>query len=265
MPLVPPGLDLLSPEARGVLGRAKATPLSYGVRIYACPTSLGSNRLLVVLGEAHVKLARASSLGEEIVRHFDLRGVETFQRRRVIAGNALWVFIHVPRLVLRALSLGVVKGSTITVAKAITTGNTVELEDAKKMPLALHAASLYLAFFFFVLWTQAMLTLAAGVLPGFGDVGTTLLTGFTIVAIALEAHLFALVPALFFRRHSWSWIIHPAVGLITARDALMAEGTVAMLDAHRDTESAVVVMGRAHLPGYERELVTKHGFSRIGF
>src|SRR5437868_7142481 len=107
--------------------------------MYACPTSLGPRRLLVVLGEAHVKLAAASLLGAELVGHFELRGVETFQRRRVIAGNALWVFIHVPRLVLRALTFGVVKGSTITVAKALKTGTTVELENAKKMPIALHA------------------------------------------------------------------------------------------------------------------------------
>src|SRR5882724_7241880 len=96
-------LTLLGPAARAALERARGTPLSYGVRMYACP---GGSRLLVVLGEAHVKLGGASSLGEEIVGEFALRGVETFQRRRVIAGNVLWLFIHVPRLVLRALSLG---------------------------------------------------------------------------------------------------------------------------------------------------------------
>lgn len=253
--------DLLSVAARAALERARQVRLSYGVRMYACPGSVP--RLLVVLGEAHVKLAGAAVLGEEIVGGFALRGVETFQRRRVIAGNALWLFIHVPRLVLRALSLGVVKGSTITVAKELTAGHTVELEAAEKMPIALHAASLYLAVFFAVLWAQLALTAGVILWPELGDALAGLLAVTTAAALALEMHLVLLVPAFALRRRSWSWLLHPAVGLIAARDALMAEGTVRMLDRHRDATSAVVVMGRAHLPGYERELVEKHGFRRV--
>ena len=112
---------------------------------------------------------------------------------------------------------------------------------------------------------QLALTLLIVLWPGSSDIGQVLLAAMTVLAIALEVHLLALVPAFLLRRRSWSWILHPAVGLITARDALMAEGTVAMLEAHPDAESAVVVMGRAHLPGYERELVEKHGFVRIEF
>jgi hypothetical protein len=50
---------------------------------------------------------------------------------------------------------------------------------------------------------------------------------------------------------------------VSVRDKLMANGTVQMLSDHPEVQSAVVVMGRAHLPGFERELVDLHGFRRI--
>jgi hypothetical protein len=87
----------------------------------------------------------------------------------------------------------------------------------------------------------------------------------TLVTIAFEVHLLALIPAFALRRHSWCWLVHPAVGLVTVRDGLMAEGTVRMLDDHPEDATAVVIMGRAHLPGYEIELVEKRGFKRIDF
>ena len=44
------------------------------------------------------------------------------------------------------------------------------------------------------------------------------------------------------------------------RDAIMAEGTVAMLEQFPSAGSAVVVMGRAHCAGYERNLIERFGF-----
>lgn len=250
MPSVP--VNLLSPAARAALVRARESPMSYGVRLYECPGE--TLRLLVVLGEAHMKLAAASVLGREIVGHFELRGVETFQRKRVALGGALWVLIVLPRLALRALSFGLIKGSTITDAKELPSGHTVELERAKRIPVALHAASIYLFALFLVLWTNFALTLL-GISP----------TWLTLATVAFEVHLLALIPAFALRRHTWSWLIHPGVGLVTMRDALMADGTVRMLDDHPDAQTAVVIMGRAHLPGYERELVDKRGFKRLEF
>jgi hypothetical protein len=98
--------------------------------------------------------------------------------------------------------------------------------------------------------------------PGVGDVLDGVKQGLLLAVIALEVHMLALVPAIALRRRSWSYVIHPAIGLITIRDPLMAEGTVRMLEDH-PTGAAVVVMGRAHLPGFERELIEKHGFHRV--
>jgi hypothetical protein len=252
--------ETLTAEARAALARARALPLSYGVRMYACPGE--ARRLLVVLGEAHMKLGPAAALGQQIVAQFELRGVETFQRDKVLAGGLLWVFIHVPRLALRALSFGLVKGSTITCARQLPSGATVELERTKAIPMGLHAASIYLALFFFVAFSHLALTAALILWPDLGDVLAGLFTWLTLAVVALEVHLLALIPAFALRRRSWSWLIHPAVGLVTTRDMLMAEGTVRMLEDHA-APAAVVVMGRAHLPGFERELVEKHGFRRI--
>ena len=52
------------------------------------------------------------------------------------------------------------------------------------------------------------------------------------------------------------------IAILSTRDTLMAEGTVRMLREHPEPSAAVVVMGRAHVNGYERELVLKHGFER---
>lgn len=71
-----------------------------------------------------------------------------------------------------------------------------------------------------------------------------------------------LVPAYFLRAHSWAWVIQPVIAILSTRDTLMAEGTVRMLREHPEPSAAVVVMGRAHVNGYERELVLKHGFER---
>src|SRR4051794_18016650 len=93
-------LDELPENARRAVLRAQAEKVSYAVRLLRAP----NGRLLVVLGEAHLKLSKASAIGKDVVRQFELRGVETFQRARVVGGRALGIVIVVPRLVLRAIS-----------------------------------------------------------------------------------------------------------------------------------------------------------------
>ena len=253
--------DLLSDEARAALAGARRTPLSYGVRMYACPGE--RRRILVALGEAHIKLAPAEALGRKIVGSFELRGVETFQKKRVLAGRVLGVFIHWPRLVLRAITFGLVKGSTITEAKQLPSGATVELERTKAIPLGLHAASLWLTVFFGLAIVHVVLTALAAWFPDLGIGGSALQAWVTLAMLALQVHALLLIPAYVLRRQGWSWLVHPAIGLVTTRDMLMAEGTVRMLEDHPTANAAVTVMGRAHLRGYERELVEKHGFRRI--
>jgi hypothetical protein len=240
-----------TPAARAALERARAAPLSYDVRALRTP----DDRWLIVLGEAHLKFAAASALGKEIVSAFDLRGVETFQTRKVFGGRALWVLIHVPRLLLRALSLGTIKGSTITDAKELKHGHTYELESVSRVPLALHVGALYLGLLFFVFWSLLVLTLLG--------VHGPLMTAFASINYAFQLHLIGLIPAILLRRHRWSWLFHPAAAILTVRDAMMAEGTIAMLSDHPGTGAAVVVLGRAHSAGYERELIERFGFKRV--
>jgi len=244
-------VEELPEGARRALERARAEPLSYAVRILRAP----DGRLVVVLGEAHLKLAKAAEIGKDVVSQFELRGVETFQRKRVIGGRALGVVITAPRTLLRALSFGAIKGSTITEAKQLPSGHTVELERAKHVPLGLHVASLYMTAFFVVAllaWSTPLLVVIA---PALAAV-------ITLLAFAFQVHMLALIVGILFRRHSWSWMLHPFLGILSLRDELMAEGTVRMLEDHPTIEAAVVVMGRAHVDGYARILVERYGFTR---
>ena len=143
----------LSPEARAAVARARAHRLSYGVRTLLAP----DGRMLVVVGETHLKLRTAHEIGVQLVDAFELRGVETFPRKRVFFGRVLGVLIEAPRLLLRALSLGAIRGSTITDARRATRGSTVLIEEAARVPFALHVASLYLSVFFTVAFALVLL------------------------------------------------------------------------------------------------------------
>ena len=217
--------------AERAIDRARAEPLSYAVRILRAP----DGRLVAVLGEAHMKLAKAAEIGKDVVTHFELRGVETFQRKKVVAGRALGVAISAPRALLRALSFGAIKGSTILEAKQLPSGHTVELERAKHVPLGLHVTSVYMTAFFFVTFLALLAPLLVVIAPG-------LAAAVTFAALALQVHMLALVPGILLRRYSWSWLIHPFLGILTLRDELMAAGTVQMLEDHPNTEGG----GRRH-------------------
>lgn len=250
--------DLLPPATRRAMARVLEEPLSYGIRVLAAPGD--ERRLVVVLGEAHMKLAHAALLGKELVACFELRGVETFQTKDVFAGRALSLLIRGPRLLLRALSFGAVKGSTIVDAKEMKSGHTVELERTESVPLALHVGSFYLATFFAVAFAHLALVLAWTHLPG----GLAELTRWLTRALFLfECHFPALVPAWLLRRHPWAWLLHPMIAILTVRDTLMVDGTARMLKDHPGPRAALVILGRAHLAGVERELVARHGFVRV--
>lgn len=241
--------ELLPAGARPAIERALKQPLSYTARYLVAPGP--RPRAVVVLGEAHVKLGNASKLGKDVVRCFELRGVETFQRDEVVGGRLLGHLVHAPRVLLRALSLNRVKGSTITDAKEIDSGHTVELERGHVVPLSLHAGALYLTGMFGVTYASMLLGAAGITVPVV-----------TKVASAFSFHLLASVPAYVMRDRKWAWMMQPAIAILTARDKLLADGTVRMLREHPDPEAAVVVMGRAHVAGYVRELCDNHGFTR---
>ncbi len=242
-------MDDLPDRAREALQRAREKNLSYAVRLVRAP----DGRTVAILGEAHLKLAEAAEIGRAVVAAFELRGVETFQRKQIFLGRTLGVLVHAPRLLLRFVSLGAIKDSTITEAKQLPSGYTVELERTRQVPFGLHVTSLYMTIFFIVAFLGLFLPLIAPVSPALAAI-------ITMAVLALQAHLILLVPAILLRRFSWSWMIHPLMGILTLRDELMAAGTVQMLADHRREGAAVVVMGRAHVQGYTRLLVEKYGF-----
>lgn len=244
----------LPAKARRALERAHAEPLSYAVRLVRAQ----DGRLVAILGEAHMKLAKASEIGKDVVSSFELRGVETFQRKQITWGRALGVVIHAPRALLRALSFGAIKDSTITDAKQLPSGYTVELERAKRMPLGLHVASVYMTSFFVVSFLALLAPLFAPVAPG-------PVAALMLVAFAFQVHLIALLPGFLLRRYPWSWLIHPFLGILSLRDELMSAGTIRMMEDHPSMKEAVVVMGRAHVSGYERLLVERHGYVSVPF
>ena len=239
----------LPDKAREALDRARKKPFSYVVKLVRAP----DGRTVVILGEAHMKLAEAAKIGHDVVAAFELRGVETFQRKRVFLGRTLGVLIQAPRTLLRIVSLGAVKGSTITEAKQLPSGYTVELERTKHVPFGLHVTSLYMTVFFVFAFLGMALPLIAPISPPLAAI-------ITAVLFAFQVHMVMLVPAIFLRRFSWSWIIHPFIGILTLRDALMAAGTAQMLADHKREKAAVVVMGRAHVKGFTRLLVERYDF-----
>jgi hypothetical protein len=243
-------LSDLPERARKALERAEHKKLSYAVRLLKSP----EGRVVAVLGEAHMKMSEAAEIGRGVVEAFELRGVETFQRNKVFLGGALGFLIQFPRLLLRIFSLGAVKGSTITEAKQLPSGYTVEIERTKHVPFGLHVTSAYMTAFFTVAFLALLLPILAIVAPGVAAVLVTVL-------IAFEAHMVLLVPAIVLRRFTWSWMIHPMIGILTLRDHLMAAGTVEMLKDHPKEKHAVVVMGRAHVSGFTRLLIEKYGFT----
>ena len=203
-----------------------------------------------------MKLAEAAEIGKEVVGSFELRGVETFQRKQVVGGQALGIVIQVPRTMLRDLSLGAIRGSTITDAKQLPSGHTVELERAKRMPFGLHVTALYMTAYF-VVRPSSRCSRRSAPSPRCSPAIAGL-------AVAFQMHMVAmLVPAILLRRLSWCWVIHPFLGILTLRDELMAAGTVRMLEDHPREKVAVVVMGRAHVSGYGRLLVERHGFAPV--
>lgn len=240
----------MNDEQRRVLDEARAASINYGVDLVRSP----AGRTVVVLGEIHLKPRRAAALGERIVNAFPLRGVESFQADQVLMGRISIGLVHAWYMLIRVVTLGLLKGSTITYARSRKTGRTVLLERTDHVPLALHAASVHLALIFGTF--LAMLVSAV--------IGVTLPFVVTLLLL-LEAHIVLALPlAILLRKRKWGWVVLPIMGILTARDELMAWGTVKMLENGSGEDPALVIMGRAHMRGFVRELVTKYGFTSSG-
>ena len=250
---------LVGPAALDALQQAAARSRSYSVRAY-----VGNDprpRIVVVLGEAHLKLEHASVLGKDVISQFELRGVETFQKKEVLFGRLLGPLIHGPRVLLRRLSLGLVKDSSIRDALDRESGVTDRLERDHSVPKALHAASVYLTLFFAIAFASFGTNLLALVLSAAWLRNTQAILG--TLLFVFQLHLLLVIPAVLFRRRSWAWLIHPALGLVTTRDVILSDGTQRMLIENSGPDAALVILGRAHQPGFGHELIARFGFRRI--
>jgi hypothetical protein len=249
--------QLLPPATRSALDRARKKNGSYAVRLLRCPDT-DRTRILVLLGEAHLKFDEAWTIGERVVDCFELRGVEGFMASRVIARRLASLLINGPRLLLRVLLLGSLKGSTIVYARARPTGDTYPLERDAEVPLSLHVAVLYLVAFF----GTAFFGVAVDLVAPLREPLAPIVAGNDALRTFFGLHVLLVLPAFLLRRLRWAWLVHPGIGILTDRNRTMAYGTVRMLQEHPEAEVALVIMGRAHLAGYAEELVEKYGFTR---
>lgn len=246
---------ILAPRTVETLRRAHRA-LTFAVHMYATPGPV--ERLLVVLGEVHVKPRGDSEIGKQVIGEFWLRGVEGFQRDRMFLGRLLGFVLEIPRWLVCKLSLDWIRGSTITDAHALTWGSTVRLERARKIGVGLQLAGLYLIVLHLLLfWSMFAILFEHWLAPSVAT-AVRYFTGFVYL------HSFALVPAFIWRKRRWSVLMNPLVAIVTVRDRFLADGTQAMLAEAPEPTAALVIMGLGHLSGYGDELVAR-GFRRLPF
>lgn len=209
-------------------------------------------RQVFLLGETHVKARRAADVCRRAVEGFSLRGVEHLQRDQVVAGQVLGPVLGAVREALEVLSGGGLAGSTIEVALDLPEGTTVELERTDRVPLGLQVGAAYLAL-------HVALAVPALLLLPWSGAGW--LRPLRVAVKTLGVHLYALPLAYALRDRPWGWVIQPLVTILTTRDQLLAEGILRMLETH-PAEPAVVIVGRAHVPGVVERLVDQ-GFRRV--
>jgi hypothetical protein len=243
---------------REAIETARSHPISYKIRMVTAP----NGRLLVVLGEAHLKLPHAHRIGNDLVDAFGLRGVESFQKADIFAGRLTAFLVHFFYKALRVFSLGLIKGSTITAAIKSPRGRTIQIERSEHTPLPLHIASVYLAAVFLYIYLRYGILLL-NYWHAIPQSAYAMYNRFLTLSSYFNYFTYALIPAYFLRHQPWGWLIHPLIAILSVRDQLMVAGTVRMLADFPDAEPALVIMGRAHLAGYIRELTKKHQFTEV--
>jgi hypothetical protein len=239
----------VSRAVEDVLAEVSRLPLHTVVELESA-----DGRAVFILGESHVKTREAADLCRQAVQAFSLRGVERLQREDVFAGELLGGTFEKARGVLESLSGGRLAGSTIEAALGMPDGDTVELERTEHVPRSLDVGTGYLAVYTtFVL--PALLTM-----PLWGSIPS--LRTLRVAARIFGLHLYALPLAYVLRDRPWAWAIQPLLTILTVRDELLADGVRRMLATHPQGP-AIVIVGRAHVPGIVERLV-EHGFRRAG-
>lgn len=238
----------VSASTQDVLAEVSRLPLHVVVGLES-----PEGREIFVVGESHVKTRGAAETCRRAIEAFSLRGVERLQRDDVFAGSLLGAFFERARGALQMLSGGHLAGSTIEVALELPEGHTVELEQTERVPLGLNVGTGYLA-----VYTTLVLP-ALLVMPFWGSIPS--LRPLRVAVKLLGLHLYALPLAYVLRDRPWAWAIQPLITILTVRDELLVDGIRRMLAAH-PAAPAVVIVGRAHVPGVVDRLL-EHGFRRV--
>lgn len=238
----------VSVATQDVLAEVSRLPLHVVVELES-----PEGREVFVLGESHVKTRRAAEICRQAIGAFPLRGVERLQRDDVFAGSLLGATLERSRGALQVLSGGRLAGSTIEVALELPEGQTVELEQTERVPLGLDVGAGYLA-----VYTTLVLP-ALLLMPFWGSIPS--LRPLRVAIKLLGLHLYALPLAYVLRDRPWAWAIQPLITILTVRDELLVDGIRRMLATH-PAAPAVVIVGRAHVPGVVDRLLD-HGFRRV--
>ena len=241
----------LSKAALASLKAISVASKTHGLSFWQSP----AGKLVVVLGEVHLKLKKAKMLGKTAVDAFALRGVEGMRHwqpsRSTTLAKCFGFLLIFPQLLIRKLTANQVKGSTILDAWAATHGQTLALESGFQPGVR-------------TWWALIGLTSFVPVM----SLGVWLLVNypmpfwFEVAVVGYEMYfVVGLIPSLLLRHHSWAILVHPMAGLIYERDRFMAAQTVLMLEQSSEA-TALTVMGRAHLKGYGLALKS-HGFTKL--
>ena len=241
----------LSKKALASLKAISIASKTHGLSFWQSP----SGKLVVTLGEVHLKLKKAKLLGKAAVDAFDLRGVEGMRFWHPSPSTTLakcFGFLLVfPQLLIRKLTANQVKGSTILDAWAATHGQTVALEMGFKPGVRTWWALIGLSTFI------PAMSLAVWLLTYY-----PMPFWFEAAVVSYEMYfVVGLIPSLLLRHHSWAIFVHPLAGLIYERDRYMAEQTVKMLEESSE-QTALTIMGRAHLKGFGLAL-QNDGFTKL--
>lgn len=251
---------VVSEAQHAVLARVRGQRLSYGLR--ALLSSHG--RPLLVLGEAHLKLPAAWNMGERVVDAFAERGVESARLDSLALRLLVAVTIGGPRWLLRIFSLGLIRGSTIDYARSTPRGHTTLLESATASPAPLRVGLYYIGCLFGFMFALPLAILGAAMPGPMQQLFSSLARELFPFVVFLEAHLMlTLIPAILLQRHRFAWLLNPGITILTYRNRIMADGTERLFQQRPGTDPVLVIMGRAHLPGYIRHLIERHGFTEL--
>jgi len=241
----------LSKAALASLKAISIASKTHGLSFWQSP----SGKIVVTLGEVHLKLKRAKLLGKSAVDAFELRAVEGMRfwqpSLSTTFAKCLGFLLVFPQLLIRKLTANQVKGSTILDAWAATHGKTEALEKGFKPGIRTWWALIGLTSFAPAM-SLGIWLLIHYPMPYWFEMGVL---GYEIYFVA------GLIPSLLLRHHSWAILIHPLAGLIYERDRYMGEQMVKVLEESNE-QAALAIMGRAHLKGFGLVLQS-HGFTKL--